>query len=61
MNLRFYNARILTMEEEKGKDCDLREIFLGEVHVKDSKISYVGEKPNPTEKFDREIDCKGNV
>ena len=61
MNLRFYNARILTMEEEKGKDCDLREIFLGEVHVKDSKISYVGEKSNPTEKFDREIDCKGNV
>ncbi|MDO4508645.1 MAG: amidohydrolase [Lachnospiraceae bacterium] len=61
MNLRFYNARILTMEEEKGKDCDLREIFFGEVHVKDSKISYVGEKPNPTEKFDREIDCKGNV
>ena len=56
MNLRFYNARILTMEEEKGKDCDLREIFFGEVHVKDSKISYVGKETNTALKFDREID-----
>ena len=61
MNYRFYNARILTMEEEKGKDCDLREIFIGEVHVKDSKISYVGKETNTKEVFDREIDCKGNV
>lgn len=61
MNLRFYNARILTMEEEKGKDCDLREIFCGEVHVKDSKISYVGKETNTALKFDREIDCKGNL
>ena len=61
MNLRFYNARILTMEEEKGKDCDLREIFFGEVHVKDSKISYVGKETNTALKFDREIDCKGNL
>lgn len=61
MNYRFYNARILTMEEEKGKDCDLREIFFGEVHVKDSKISYVGKETNTKEVFDREIDCKGNV
>lgn len=61
MNLRFYNARILTMEEEKGKDCDLREIFFGEVHVKDSKILYVGKVTNTALKFDREIDCKGNL
>ena len=61
MNLIFYNARILTMEEEKGKDCDLREIFFGEVHVKDSKISYVGKETNTALKFDREIDCKGNL
>ena len=61
MNLRFYNARILTMEEEKGKDCDLREICFGEVHVKDSKISYVGKETNTALKFDREIDCKGNL
>lgn len=62
MNYRFYNARILTMEEEKGKDCDLREIFMGEVHVSDSVITYVGEKPLEGDvKFDREIDCKGNL
>lgn len=61
MNYRFYNARILTMEEEKGNECDLREIFTGEVHVKDSAISYVGEAKETDEKFDREIDCKGNV
>ena len=39
MNIRFYNARILTMEEQGGQ---LREIFLGEIWVKDDKISYVG-------------------
>ena len=61
MNIRFYNARILTMEEELGKDCDLREIFEGEVHVKDTKISYVGAGKESDEKFDREIDCKGNL
>ena len=62
MNYRFYNARILTMEEEKGKDCNLREIFMGEVHVSDSLITYVGEKPLEGDvKFDREIDCKGNL
>ena len=62
MNIRFYNARILTMEEEPGKDCDLREIFTGEIHVKDSVISYVGEgKKDSGDVFDREIDCKGNL
>ena len=61
MNIRFYNARILTMEEELGKDCDLREIFEGEVHVKGTKISYVGASKESDEKFDREIDCKGNL
>lgn len=35
MNIRFYNAKILTMEEN-------REIFEGEVHVRDEKILYVG-------------------
>lgn len=39
MNIRFYNARILTMEERDGQ---LREIFLGEVWVKDDKIFHVG-------------------
>lgn len=64
MNIRFYNAKVLTMEEELNKECNLREIFDGEVHVKDDKISYVGKKKDGNdgnEKFDKEIDCKGNL
>lgn len=56
MNIRFYNARILTMEEN-------REIFHGELWVKEERIVYVGEGI-PEEKmpsFDREIDCMGNL
>ena len=64
MRTRFYNARILTMEQGK-------EIFTGEVWVNGDKIQFVG-----TEKealgycdthqdsilvWDREIDCKGNL
>ena len=66
MNIRFYNARILTMEEQGGQ---LREIFLGEIWVKDDKISYVGKgaeeqgagMPERPARWDREIDCKGNL
>ena len=62
MNIKFYNARILTMEEEKGKDCDLKEIFNGVIYVKDDIITYVGENDLSDETvFDREIDCKGNL
>lgn len=59
---RIYNARILTMEED-------RPIFEGEIHVKGNRITYVG--PVLTEKeltekeagthWAREIDAKGNV
>ena len=55
MNIRIYNARVLTMEQ--GKD-----IFFGEVHVKDNRISYVGDAANaPKDMWDREIDAQGNV
>jgi 5-methylthioadenosine/S-adenosylhomocysteine deaminase len=37
MKIRFINARILTMEEN-------RPIFLGELWVEDGLISYVGPK-----------------
>ena len=56
MNIRLYNARILTMAE--GQD-----IFSGEIWVKEHRIAYVG----PTEKkeadfvWDREIDCNQNL
>ncbi|HAG69976.1 MAG TPA: amidohydrolase [Lachnospiraceae bacterium] len=54
MKIRFYNARILTMAD--GED-----MFEGELHVTDNLISYVGNGKAHDEKFDREIDCKGNV
>lgn len=55
MNIRIYNARILTME-------DGRPLFEGELHVKGNKISYVGPALSKTEGgWDREIDAMGNV
>ncbi len=55
MNIRIYNARILTMEEGKP-------LFEGELHVKGNKIAYVGPALSEVEgAWDREIDAKGNV
>ncbi|MDO5572422.1 MAG: amidohydrolase [bacterium] len=55
MNIRFYNARILTMEKN-------RELFMGELWVQNEKITYVGEaKDASSVKWDKEIDAKGNV
>lgn len=52
MKLRFYNAKILTMESEK--------IITGELHTENDKITFVGEN-TPEGKFDREIDLGGNL
>lgn len=56
MNIRFYNARILTMEDGKA-------IFQGEVWIREEKIYYVGEEKPETDNliFDEEIDCGGNL
>ena len=55
MNIRIYNARVLTMEQDK-------DIFFGEVQVKGNRISYVGGVENaPKGEWEREIDAKGNV
>lgn len=55
MNIRIYNARILTMEEN-------RTIFVGELHVKGNKIAYVGPaKEEDTKVWDREIDAEMNL
>lgn len=56
MNIRLFNCRILTMED--GKD-----IFEGEVHVQNGKITYVGYvKPEQTTvNWDREIDAERNI
>lgn len=55
MNIRIYNARILTMEEGVP-------LFTGELHVTENKISYVGPALSEVkENWDREIDANGNV
>lgn len=58
MKTRIYNAKILTMEEG-------RKIFDGEIHIEDGKITEVAEKntvlPASSEKWDQEIDAKGNL
>lgn len=60
MNIRFYNARILSMVEGE-------EIYTGEVWVEGSRIIYAGKAKSQEEtdrsgkKFDRSIDCGGNL
>ena len=64
MNIRLYNARILSMEEN-------RDIFFGEVWVKKDRIVYAGDGADtdsiyqklqiPCLIWDREIDCEGNL
>lgn len=64
MNIRFFNARILTMEKDKP-------VFQGEVWVSGEKIIYVGSGLNKEKYFqksqetciiwDEEIDCRGNL
>ena len=63
MNIRLYNARILTMQT--------KEIMEGEVWVQDERILYVGDGADADAVFDRlhlqsivwdrEIDCLGNL
>lgn len=55
MNIRIWNARILTMEEG-------REIFHGEIQIKGNKIVYVGPMLSEAEyEWEREIDATGNL
>ena len=62
MNIRIYNARILTMEEGKP-------LFQGEIHVVGNRIAYVGNALSKEELkgkydgiiWDREINADGNV
>lgn len=63
MNIRLYNARILTMEKNKP-------VFRGEVWVKNEKIAYIASREElagewakdlPRIVWDIEIDCKDNL
>ena len=53
MRIRFINAKIMTMENT--------DIFNGELWVNNDTIEYVGPSINDDSKFDRLIDCKGNL
>ena len=65
MNIRLYNAKILSMNADE-------DIFDGEIWIKDDKIAYVGnvnsnfpdvvnDNEIPLKQWDREIDCKNNL
>ena len=64
MNIRLYNARILTMEEGQN-------LFSGEIWIQSDRIIYIGNEAGPDEIYDglpgrciiwdREIDCMGNL
>ncbi|HZJ89656.1 MAG TPA: amidohydrolase [Bacilli bacterium] len=54
MKIRFINALILTMEED-------RRIFHGEIHVENERITYVGPSQDFDTPFDRIINCDGNL
>ena len=55
MGIRFYNCRILTLEDYN--------IVWGEVHTDGNLISYVGDEKNAPKdvKFEREINLNGNL
>ena len=53
MRIRFYNARILTMQDNS--------VLNGELWTADKKIEYIGESKPSDKPFDREINCNGNL
>lgn len=54
MNIRIYNAKILTMESGS-------EIFEGELWAEDGRISHVGQSKRNDINWDRQIDAGGNL
>lgn len=53
MKLRFYNARIMPMSDDR--------IIDGELHTDGNRITYVGPVKNDNCTFDREIDLSGKL
>lgn len=59
MNIRIYNARLLTMEEN-GQAAPA--LITGEIQVQGDSILYSGPSPHPADiTWDREIDADGNL
>lgn len=59
MKIRIFNATIATMEKDA-------ELFLGEIHIEDDKITFVGTTQEAIsalegKKWDKEIDAEGNL
>ncbi len=63
MNIRLYNARILTMEKD-------RPVFRGEIWIKNEKIAYIADEDElkrewdgdfPKISWDCEMDCRDNL
>lgn len=54
MKIKFYNAKILTLNNSF-------ELFDGELWTENDKITYVGPKKTTDIQFDREINVEGNV
>jgi 5-methylthioadenosine/S-adenosylhomocysteine deaminase len=66
MNIRIYNAKIVTMISEESPDSHAPlnlPILQGEIQIQGDTISYVGETPAPDThvSWDREIDAQGNL
>ena len=53
MRIRFYNARILTMETDS--------VVKGELWTNGKTIEYIGDSKESDKPFDRQIDCNGNL
>ena len=55
MSIRFYNCRLLTMEDT--------EVKWGELHTDGNRVSYIGTEENAPKgvKFEREINLNGNL
>lgn len=54
MKIRFYNAKILTLADDGA-------VIDGELWTDGDRISYIGSVGPSYEKFDREIDVRGNL
>lgn len=53
MRIRLYNAKILTMKEER--------IIKGEMWINDGRIEYIGGRKRSEQRFQREMDLHGNL
>lgn len=63
MNIRIYNAEILTMESPSGHAADGFPILSGEIWIQGNEITCIGDSASEGQQphWDREIDANGNL